>query len=115
LILWDDWGGWYDHVPPPGRHRAGGLGFRVPLIVVSPFAKSGYVAHAQYSYGSILRFVEDNWSLGRLGTSDQTSADFVPDFFDFKQQARPFQPIEARYSKGYFLRQAPSGKPVDED
>jgi len=115
LILWDDWGGWYDHVPPPGRHRAGGLGFRVPFIVVSPFAKSGYISHAQYSYGSILRFVEDNWNLDRLGTSDQTSADFVPDFFDFKQQARPFKPIEAQYSKEYFLRQAPSGKPVDED
>ena len=115
LVLWDDWGGWYDHVPPPGARRAGGLGFRVPLLVVAPFAKSGYVANAQYSFGSILRFIEDNWSLGRLGTTDQSSADFVPDFFDFNQKARPFQPIEARYSKAYFLQQAASGKPVDEE
>jgi phospholipase C len=91
------------------------LGFRVPLIVVSPFARAGYIAQAQYSYGSILRFIEDNWGLGRLGTTDQSSADFVPDFFDFKQNARAFHPIDAPYSKPYFLDQAPSGKPVDDD
>jgi phospholipase C len=115
LILWDDWGGWYDHVPPPGPRRAGGLGFRVPLIVVSPFAKTGYIAQAQYSYGSILRFIEDNWSLGRLGTSDRSAADFVHDFFDFKQKPRAFRPIDAPYSQRYFLQQAASHQPVDDN
>jgi len=62
-----------------------------------------------------LRFVEDNWDLGRLGTSDQSAADFVPDFFDFNRKARPFQPVTTRYSLEYFLRQPPSGKPVDDD
>jgi phospholipase C len=115
LVLWDDWGGWYDHVPPPGTRRSGGLGFRVPLIVVSPFAKDGYVSHGQYEFGSIVRFIEDNWGLGRLGTTDGTSADFVADFFNFAQKPRPFRPLAAEYSKQYFLRQAPSNQPVDKD
>ena len=70
IIVWDDWGGWYDHVAPPGTHKYGGLGFRVPMIVVSPYAKTAYVSHNQYEFGSIIRFVEDNWHLGRLGTTD---------------------------------------------
>jgi phospholipase C len=115
LILWDDWGGWYDHVPPPGLHRSGGLGFRVPLIAVSAFAKAGYISHDQYEFGSVVRFIEDNWSLGRLGTTDETSSDFAGSFFDFTQKPRPFRPIESRYSKAYFLRQAPSYKPVDDE
>jgi len=57
----------------------------------------------------------DNWSLGRLGTTDETSADFVNDFFDFNQQPRAFRPIKAPYSKLYFLRQPPSNKPVDQE
>lgn len=113
LILWDDWGGWYDHVPPPGARRYGGLGFRVPLIAVSPYAKAGYVSHDQYEFGSIIRFVEDNWRLGSLGTTDAHSADFVNDFFDFTQQPRKFVPIQSSYSKSYLLRQPPSNEPVD--
>jgi phospholipase C len=113
LILWDDWGGWYDHVAPPGAREYGGLGFRVPLIAVSPYAKAGYVSHAQYEFGSIIRFVEDNWNLGSLGTTDATSADFVNDFFDFSQPPRAFTPIASPYSQSYFLHQAPSNLPVD--
>ena len=115
LIVWDDWGGWYDHVPPPGSRKYGGLGFRVPLIAVSPYAKAGYVSHQQYQFGSIIRFVEDNWNLGSLGTTDADSADFANDFFDFSQPPRAFTPIASEYSKSYFLHQAPSGKPVDNE
>ncbi|MBV8196499.1 MAG: hypothetical protein JO263_00055 [Candidatus Eremiobacteraeota bacterium] len=115
LIVWDDWGGWYDHVAPPGKRSYGGLGFRVPLIVVSPFAKAAYVSHGQYEFGSIVRFVEDNWGLPRLGTTDQRARDFVGDFFDFKQPARAFTPIAAKYSAEFFGRQAPSGHPVDDE
>ncbi len=115
IILWDDWGGWYDHVPPPGPHRNGGLGFRIPLIVVSPFAKGGYVSHEPYQFGSVVRFIEDNWSLGRLGTTDSTSADFVNDFFDFNQKPRTFRPFQAKYSRQYFLHQRPSNEPVDNE
>jgi phospholipase C len=115
IIVWDDWGGWYDHVAPPGPRHYGGLGFRVPMIVVAPYAKAGYISHRQYEFGSIVRFVEDNWSLGRLGTTDGTSADFVNDFFDFSQKPRKFVTIQARYSQSYFLHQRPSGQPVDDE
>ncbi len=115
VVVWDDWGGWYDHVRPPGSHRFGGLGFRVPMIVISPYAKAGYVSHNQYEFGSIVRFVEDNWAMGRLGTTDARSPNFVPDFFDFSQKARAFDPIGAKYSKSYFLHQQPSDRPVDDE
>jgi phospholipase C len=115
VILWDDWGGWYDHVAPPGSRRYGGLGFRVPMIALGPYAKQGYVSHNQYEFGSVVRFVEDNWDLGRLGTSDMHSADFVSDFFDFTQNPRKFVPIQSEYSKSYLLGQPPSNKPVDDE
>jgi phospholipase C len=115
VIVWDDWGGWYDHVAPPGPRRYGGLGFRVPMIVVSPYAKSGYVSHRRYELGSIVRFVEDNWHLPRLGTTDVRAADFVDDFFDFTQPPRKFEPTAGKYSKVYFLEQRPSNLPVDDE
>ena len=113
IVLWDDWGGWYDHVAPPGKRSYGGLGFRVPLIAVSPFAKDGYVSHDQYEEGSIVRFIEDNWKLGSLGTTDQRAADFVSDFFDFTQSARKYVPIQTPYSRSYLLHRPPSNEPVD--
>jgi phospholipase C len=115
FIVWDDWGGWYDHVAPPGRHRFGGLGFRVPMIVVSPYSKAGYISHNQYEFGSIIRFLEDNWNLPRLGTTDERANDFTDDFFDFTQSPRRFHSIAAKYSRSYFLHQRPSNKPVDDE
>jgi phospholipase C len=115
LIVWDDWGGWYDHVAPPGTRRSGGLGFRVPLIVVSPYAKAGYVSHNQYEFGSIIKFIENNWGLPRLGTTDVTAPDFTDDFFDFSQKPRAFEPVAAKYSESYFLHQRPSYRPVDNE
>ena len=94
IVVWEDWGGWYDHVPPPQLDYAG-LGFRVPMIVVSPYAKSGYVSHTQYEFGSIIRFVEDTFGLGRLGTTD-TRATSIGDVFDFTQQARKFTKIPTK-------------------
>ena len=119
IIVWDDWGGFYDPVPPPlPRDKQGGPGFRVAMLVVSPYvpvgtgSKGGYVSHTIYSFGSILRFIEDNWSLGRLGTTDSTCTSMA-DMFDLGQSPRQFTPITARYSKQYFLRRKPSGLPVD--
>jgi len=113
IIVWDDWGGWYDHVKPPGDLRFGGLGFRVPMIVVAPYAKHGYVAHADYEFGSIVQFVEDNWKLPRLGTTDVRAASFIDDVFDFAQQPRAFVPVAAPYSRSFFEHQRPSNRPVD--
>ncbi|HVN68223.1 MAG TPA: alkaline phosphatase family protein [Candidatus Binatia bacterium] len=114
VIVWDDWGGLYDHEAPPFLDEQGGLGFRIPMLVVSPYAKAGYVSHARYEFGSIVRFIEDNWRLGRLGTTDVRSADFVHDFFDFTQH-RKFVPIRSEYSRPYFLDRAPSNRAVDDE
>lgn len=111
VVVWDDWGGWYDHVPPPQLDYAG-LGFRVPMLVVSPYAKAGYVSHTSYEFGSVIKFVEDVYGLSRLGTSDVRAAS-IDDVFDFTQPPRTFSPIPAKYSKSFFQHQPPSNVPVD--
>jgi phospholipase C len=111
VIVWDDWGGWYDHVAPPQLDFAG-LGFRVPMIVVSPFAKPGYVSHTQYEFGSIVKFVEEVWGLPSLGTTDQRAAS-IDDIFNFAQKPRTFGKIGAKYPKAFFERQRSSNEPVD--
>lgn len=113
VVTWDDWGGWYDHVRPPGTQSFGGLGFRVPMIVISPYSRKGLVTHNQYEFGTIIKFVEDNWGLPRLGTTDVRAASMIDDVFDFTQAPRKFVTIDAKYSKAYFLKQKPSGKPTD--
>ncbi|MGA8535162.1 MAG: alkaline phosphatase family protein, partial [Candidatus Tumulicola sp.] len=55
IVLWDDWGGWYDNVPPPQLDFVG-LAIRVPCIIISPYTKARYVSHTQYEYGTILKF-----------------------------------------------------------
>jgi len=93
FITWDDWGGWYDHVAPP-IYNSYEYGFRVPLIVVSPYAKAHYVSHERHDFGSILRFIEDNFYLPTLGYAD-TRADNLSDCFDFNRPASTFQTILA--------------------
>ena len=118
IVVWDDWGGFYDPVAPPFVDDQGGPGFRVAMLVVSPYVKmgtgsqGGYVSHTVYGFGSIIRFIEDTWNLGRLGTTDESSTS-ISDMFDFKQAPRHFKTIPARYTEKFFLRQAPSGLPVD--
>jgi phospholipase C len=117
IVVWDDWGGEYDHVPPP-QLDGQGLGMRVPMLLVSAFARKtspsqpGYVSHTQYEFGSILKFLEDNWMLGTLGRTD-ARANSIIDCFDFTQPPRSFIPITAKYSKVYFERRPASGLPVD--
>jgi len=72
LVLWDESGGWYDHVPPPQLSGTIGLGARVPVLMISPFAKTNYVSHQQMDFVSILRFIQYNWALGPL--SDSTAS-----------------------------------------
>ncbi|HZV77780.1 MAG TPA: alkaline phosphatase family protein [Candidatus Babeliales bacterium] len=118
VILWDDWGGFYDNVPPPFFDHWGGLGFRVPMIVVSPYAretypsKPGYIDHTQYEFASVLKFIEDTFGLGRLGTTDRR-AKSIAGSFDFSQAPRAFKSIPLKYSKSFFLHQRPSHQPVD--
>src|SRR6185312_2042688 len=64
VVLWDESGGWYDHVAPPQLANTQGLGARVPVIIISPLAKAGYISHQQMDFVSILRFIQFNWKLG---------------------------------------------------
>jgi phospholipase C len=117
IILWDDWGGFYDNVPPPLTDHWGGLGFRVPMIVVSPYAPRGgpsgsYVSHTPYEFGSILKFIENNFGLGSLGKTDARATSMV-DCFDFTQAPRPFQEIPSTYSRWFFMHKPPSNDPPD--
>ena len=97
FIVWDDWGGWYDHVQPQQFDNYYELGFRVPLVVVSPYAKRGYVSKVQHEFGSILAFSEETFGIpkGSLGTTD-VRADDLSDCFDFTQRPRTFTPIPKR-------------------
>ncbi len=61
FLSWDDWGGFYDHGVPPATPDAQGLGFRVPGLVISPYARTGYVDHQEFSHDSYLRFIEDDF------------------------------------------------------
>ncbi len=111
VVIWDDWGGFYDHEPPP-RLDYQGLGFRVPMLVISPFVPQGYISHTQYEFASILRFIEDNWGLAQMGRSD-TRAASIGDVFDFSQQPRAFVPIPAEFSRSFLIHKPPSLEPVD--
>ncbi|HET6275355.1 MAG TPA: alkaline phosphatase family protein [Candidatus Cybelea sp.] len=90
ILIWDDWGGWYDNVPPD-QITYTRLGFRVPMVVISPFAKPGAISHTQYDTGSILRFVEENFGLGSLGTTDASSTS-IGDIFNYRQKPNKFVP-----------------------
>jgi phospholipase C len=109
FITWDEHGGFYDHVPPPAACIPDSIapilnstgddtinaqfdhyGIRVPLIVVSPYAKKGYVGHTAYDHTSILRFIETKFKVPALSARD-ANADPMMDLFDFSapQQLTP--------------------------
>jgi phospholipase C len=64
FLAWDDWGGFYDHVVPP-RVDGNGYGVRVPALVISPYAKRGYIDHQVLSFDAYLKFIEDVFIGGR--------------------------------------------------
>jgi phospholipase C len=113
IVTWDDWGGWYDHVKPVVRNSYE-LGFRVPLIVISPYAKTGFVSHVPYEFGSILKFTETAFGLGSLGTTDAGANDLTA-CFNFHQTPRRFEPVSAREKAGYFLTQPLDPRDPDDD
>lgn len=111
FVTWDDWGGWYDHVPPQQLDRMG-LSFRVPLIVISQWARRGYVSHYQHEPGSILKFIEQTYGLGSLGTTD-VRADNLADCFDFTQTPLPYAEVSVRVSASFFASLPADTKPID--
>jgi phospholipase C len=88
FVTWDDYGGFYDHVPPP-QVDALGLGFRVPCIVVSPYAKKSYVDHKQYEHSSVVKFAENTFGIPPM-TARDAAADGMSGAFDMTQAPRAF-------------------------
>ena len=113
FITWDDWGGWYDHVKP-SQFNSYELSFRVPLIVISPYAKPAYISHVQHEFGSILHFTEEQFGLGSLGYTD-SRADDLADCFNFNQAPLAFQPIQTALHAADFVHRPASDTPPDTD
>ncbi|HTX59406.1 MAG TPA: alkaline phosphatase family protein, partial [Verrucomicrobiae bacterium] len=117
IVMWDDWGGWYDHVAPPQVDYKG-FGFRVPLLVISPYARPHYVAKTTYEFGSVIRYVEQTLGLSPLSAygsayaNDQRSPS-ISGMFNYAQKPLPFTAVPAKYSREFFLHQKPSNHPVD--
>ncbi len=87
FISWDDWGGFYDHAPPPMVDKYG-LGIRVPGLVMSPYARQGFIDHRTYSFESWLKIVEERFGVTPMTKRDNTAGDMI-DAFDFTQSPRP--------------------------
>lgn len=84
IVTYDEHGGRWDHVAPPKVDKWG-PGSRVPTLIISPYAKKGFVDHTQYETTSILRFIENRWGLQPLATRD-ASANDLGNAFDFSQK-----------------------------
>ena len=117
IITWDDWGGWYDHVAPSlMMNNSYEQGFRVPLIVISPYAKAKYISKVHHDFGSVLKFIETTFNLPAIdpnGTYADSHADDLSDCFDFSQTPLTFTTIAAPLNADYFLHN--KEKPLDPD
>jgi len=109
FVIWDDWGGWYDPVEPVYEDYDG-LGFRIPMLVISPYAKKGYVTHIQYETSSVLRLIEDNFGFGQLAPSDTRAADPVSDVFDFSGKPRKFRAFAGSQPAQFWRMSAAAAK-----
>ena len=99
FLVWDDWGGFYDHVEPPVIEKwTDGTplryGWRVPAIVISPYARAGYVSHETHSFVSVLHFAETVYDLEPLTERDASASTFL-DCFDFSQAPVGLGPFAA--------------------
>jgi phospholipase C len=83
MWTYDNWSGWHDHVKPPK-----GWGFRVPALLVSPYARHGYVDGTTMDYTAILKFVTENWHLATLSSREAQSPGLAS-AFDFSRPPRP--------------------------
>lgn len=113
FVTWDDWGGWYDHVRPQ-QYNYYELGFRVPLLVISPYAKPGYVSHVPHEFGSILKFIEETFGLGSLGYTD-ARADDLMDCVNFSQSPLQFRTIQSAHTASYFMHLPVDTRSPDSD
>lgn len=91
FVTWDDYGGFYDHLAPPQVDEYG-YGFRVPALIISPYARKGYIDKVVNDHTSILKFLESKYGLSSLSTRDAAAND-LSEAFDFTQSARKFATI----------------------
>jgi phospholipase C len=105
FIFWDDYGGWFDPEPPTYEDYDG-LGLRIPMLIVSPYAKQGVVDHTRYEHGTILKFIENLFNLSPLSASDKR-ANAPDNAFDFSKPPRAFQKIPSSLGEEYFLHEQP--------
>jgi phospholipase C len=89
FLVWDDFGGDYDHVAPPQLDTLG-LGPRVPLLIISPYARKGHISTTQYEFSSVLKFIEERFDLPVLSERDANANDMT-DSFNFSQ--KPLAPL----------------------
>ena len=89
VLLWDDWGGFYDHVKPPTKDRFG-LGFRVPAMIISPYPMASHISHSTYEFSSVLKLIETIFNLPALTKRDANAND-MSGAFNFNQS--PLAPV----------------------
>ena len=111
VITEDDYGGFYDHVAPP-QIDSSGLGFRVPTLIISPWAKHGYIDHTQYEFSSMLALAEHTFNLPSLHARDSISNDMT-NSFDFNQSPQPtfIEPANFVAQSSPESTQTPTSKP----
>jgi len=135
IINWDDSDGWYDHAfsgvtnpsasaadvltgagvcgsgtPLAGENGRCGYGPRIPMLVISPWAKRNYVSHTLTSQTSIIKFIEDNWYLPRIPGSIDAVTGSIADMFDFDHHGRGHPENADR-----FILNPVTGQPADTD
>ncbi len=120
VIVWDDWGGWYDHEPPTIQASPQGAyqyGFRVPLIFVSAYTTEGFISNVRYDFGSILRTIERNFDIqeGALTFADHRAANNLSAFYRFGRKPRAFTSIPTTKSARDFLNDKSKPTPPDDD
>jgi phospholipase C len=99
FLVWDDFGGFYDHVPPPQIDQEG-LGPREPLLIISPYARAGYISHTLYEFSSLLKIVEERFNLAPLTQRDTIANDML-DSFDFTQTPLPPLILQTQLFPGF--------------
>jgi len=122
FVTWDDWGGWYDHEPPTllsAPNQGSGdyeYGFRVPLLVISAYTPAGYVDNLRYDFGSIHRFIEQNFGMqeGVLTFADARATNDLTTFFNWNQQPRAYQHINAPLDANFFINDKSPVEPLDD-
>jgi phospholipase C len=115
FLAWDDWGGFYDHVTPPSVDRLG-YGLRVPGLVISPYARRGYIDHQTLSFDAYAKFIEDDFLGGqRLDPATDGRPDPRPDVRENEpdpRHARPRLQLQAEAAAAAAPESPPADRPA---